>query len=193
MKTSKFYTRATPLRTRNENILENLNIFFHLLTLCWGDNDWCVDYGVCLHRTLQCKYWSHRTFRDTGPGYLSITAAELHPSRGHSPPPPHSPAPPPACHVSRVTRHVAGHTTFKSSSWSGVHSFCSWNREMWVMAIFTVGWEDKIMQSNTRAPGCRQVTCWGHCVKVLWDGGQWMLDGGYLYREMINYNFCKDT
>ena len=35
------------------------------------------------------------------------------------------------------------------------------------MAIFTVGWEDNIMQSNTRAAGCRQVTCWGHCVKVL--------------------------
>ena len=150
--------------------------------------------------TMVCVYIAHCNVNidhighveTLGPAiYLSLQ--HLHPSRGHSPPPPHSPAPPPACHVSRVTCHVAGHTTFKSSSWSGVHSFCSWNREMWVMAIFTVGWEDKIMQSSTRAAGCRQVTCWGHCVKVLWDGGQWMLDGGYLYREMINYNFCKDT
>ena len=102
MKTSKFYTRATPLRTRNENILENLNIFFHLLTLCWGDNDWCVDYGVCLHRTLQCKYWSHWTCRDTGPGYLSITAAAP-PITGSQSASPSLPRPLVTCHASRVT------------------------------------------------------------------------------------------
>merc|ERR1719189_2535380 len=64
--------------------------------------------------------------RDTGPRhYLSITAAAPSLTGSQSASPASLPAPPPACHVSRVTRHVAGHTTFKSSSWSGVHSFCS--------------------------------------------------------------------
>ena len=80
---------------------------------------------VCVY-TAHCNVnIDHMDMRDTGPRYLSITAAAPSLTAHSPPPPPHSPAPPPACHVSRVTRHVAGHTTFKSSSWSGVHSFCS--------------------------------------------------------------------
>ena len=60
--------------------------------------------------TMVCVYIAHCNVNidhighveTLGPAiYLSLQ--QLHPSRGHSPPPPHSPAPPPACHVSRVT------------------------------------------------------------------------------------------
>ena len=48
------------------------------------------------------------------------------------------------------------------------------------MAIFSVGWEDKIMQSKTRAAGAVLVPA-GHCVTVsgcgeMADSGRWMLD-----------------
>ena len=53
------------------------------------------------------------------------------------------------------------------------------------MAIFSVGWEDKIMQSNTRAAGAVLVTCWGTvslCQGVVrWrivDAGCWISISG---------------
>ena len=49
------------------------------------------------------------------------------------------------------------------------------------MAIFSVGWEDKIMQSNTRAAGAVLRSHAGHCVTVsgcgeMADSGRWILD-----------------
>ena len=43
------------------------------------------------------------------------------------------------------------------------------------MAIFSVGWEDKIMQSNTRAAGAVLGVTVSGCGDVA-DSGRWMLD-----------------
>ena len=182
MKTSKFYTRATPLRTRNENILENLNIFFHLLTLCWGDNDWCVDYGVCLHRTLQCKYWSHGHERHWAP--LSIyhcSSSSPHGSQSASP----ASLPRPAARLSRVTCHASRVTWLVTQLLNHLHGRVS------TLFVAETGrcelWRYSVLVGRTRScspiPGQR-VQCWsllGHCVTVsgcgeMADSGRWMLD-----------------
>ena len=43
------------------------------------------------------------------------------------------------------------------------------------MAIFSVGWEDKIMQPNTRAAGAVLGVTVSGCGEMA-DSGRWMLD-----------------
>ena len=135
---------------------------------------------VCVY-TAHCNVnIDHMDMRDTGPRYLSITAAAPALTAHSPPPPPHSPPRRPlvTCHVSRVTWLVTQLLNHLHGRVSTLFVAETGRCELWRYSVL-VG----RTRSCSPIPGQR-VQCWshaGHCVTVsgcgeMADSGRWMLD-----------------